>query len=317
MMKVFIITTKDARTDIFEEIKKHAEVVILDKEENDVDKYSEIIDDVDEKILGVYMPNIIEWTLPRGFLEKVKNLKGIATRSAWTDYIDKDYCRENNIPISHTPVANSQSVSEYAIWQLLCLTRKLPLQMEDGFKTFRDDEHTQTEVTGKTMGVIGLGNIGSRIAKLGEGMGMKVLYWNRSDKDVPYEYDTVENVLKRSDFVFNCLETCDETKGFLNKERLGLMKSSAYFVSVLGGAGWGVEDDDYLIEIVRKGKLAGMSAENEHKKGWKEPDTKGINVFFPGAYAWMTWEAADRMDKMFVEGVIGMLEGKKVNQVSL
>ena len=128
--------------------------------------------------------------------------------------------------------------------------------------------------SGKTMGIIGLGHIGSRIGKMGKALGMKVTYWSPKSRDKNYQYKKLDKVLEQSDFIFNCIEAYNKTKGFFNKQKLDLINKTSYFISVMGGMGWGPEDNDYLIKMANKGKLVGLAIENEHEPKYKVPAIK-------------------------------------------
>ena len=242
------------------------------------------------------------------------NLKGICTRSTWAEYINLELCKKLGVVVTNCPEVNSQSVAEYAIWQMLSVARKLPQQIDDNFKIKEDTDHEGEEIMGKTMGIIGLGTIGTRIAKMGKAMGMKVIYWSRKKKSVPFQYKSFNGVLKQADFVVNCIHGCEETKNILNKKNLRLLKPTAYYVSILGGAGWGYEDCLFLAQMVEKGKLAGFSVENEHNG--KFPTKFKGNVFIPGGYAWFTKEAREKYVKVWSESIIGIATGKVVNRVN-
>ncbi|MBD3279802.1 MAG: hypothetical protein GF390_03780, partial [Candidatus Pacebacteria bacterium] len=267
------------------------------------------VPETENVILGV-APGIIDWKLPNDFLDKIKNLKGISTLSAWVHYIDLDYCKKRNIVVTNTPAANSQSVAEYAIWMMFSLAKKLPLQVSDGFKTKTDQNHKQIEIVGKTMAVFGLGNIGSRIAKMGKGLGMNVIYWSPKTKSKDYQYKDFDDALREADFIFNCVETYEGTKDLFDQDKLSQMRKTAYFISVLGGMGWGPEDNDYLVKAVNEGKLAGFAVEAEHEAKYKVPAIKrGANIFIPGGYAYFTHEAEKLSLQKWVEAITGITKG--------
>lgn len=205
------------------------------------------------KILGIAKPKLIDWVLDSTILNKIPNIVGICTKSSWKEYIDLKYCQDNNIKVLNNVGINSRSVAEYAIFQMLALARNLPQQIKNDFneKTCITQEHT--EIENKIAGIIGLGNIGSHIAKICNGLGMKVRYWSRENRNDQYQFLKLHDLLKSSDFIFNCVETSEETRDFLDKTKLNLMKSTTYFISVLGGCGWkNVQDDYHLIEMVKK-----------------------------------------------------------------
>ena len=104
--------------------------------------------------------------------------------------------------------------------------------------------------------------------------------------------------------------------GFLNKEKLDLLKPEAFVISVISGMGWGPQDDKYLVEMVNKGRLAGFAVENEYEQAFKEPKVgKGKNVFITGNNAYYTKEAQDRSLKMWIDNIIATAKGKPVNEV--
>ncbi|MFZ2152494.1 MAG: NAD(P)-dependent oxidoreductase [Microgenomates group bacterium] len=303
-MKIYLVGPEKEYLYSVEELNKVGNVVY-------VNNLSEIFSDPDDKILGI-APGVIDWKFPLEDLKKIQNLKGICTKSSWGFYIDIEYCRQNNIHVCNVPGANSRSVAEYAFWMMLSLARKLPQQIRDSFQIHESD-NLHVEISDKKIGIIGLGKVGGHLAKMAQGFGMEVWYSGRSPKKNSYKYSPVEDLLKNCDFIFDCLENCPETQNYLNKDRLSLMKSSAYFISVMGGAGWGVEDDEFLVQMVQNNKLAGFSIENEHKGNF--PKKFDGNIFIPPAYAWKTVEAQDRTNKIFTETIVGLATGKVINVI--
>lgn len=313
-MKVFIIHDSKTCKRIKPSLSKFGEIVCLTEELGDIAKYSRIFKDNSEKILAI-SPDKISLQLPVEELSKITKLKGIALTSSWYKFLDTEYCKKNNIWITTTTGANSNSVAEYAIWMMLSLTKNLPMQICGKFKIILDEKHRCVELIGKTVGIVGLGRIGAIIAKKCTGLGLNVIYWSRNKKDVPYKYFTLSKILKESDVIFNCLEICEGTKDILTHELLNKMKSTTYYVSILGGAGWGPADDNYIVNMVKSGKLAGMAVENEDAKGYKFAECKNCNVFRPGTYAWYTKEALEKIESMWIESIIGIATSKSVHRV--
>ncbi len=313
-MKIILIERKRRLGNAQKILSPYGQVLLIDKKEKGIEKYTELLSDDEKKVLGIAPANI-DYTLPTEFLKKVKNLKGIVTKSSWARYIDLEYCKKNNIVIANSPGANSQAVAEYAIWQMLCLARKLPIQLEQKFKTNLKDKTEGTEMKGKTMGIVGLGRIGSKIADIGKGVGMKVIYWNRSKKKSSHKSVSLNTLLKTSDCIFKCVETCKETNDLLNKNNLKLLKKNVYFISVFGGIGWGGEDEYILLDMAEKGRIGGFSIENDHKKGAKVKKSYKGNVFIPAAHAWHTKETHNRYNKIWADGIIGIINDKKINRV--
>jgi phosphoglycerate dehydrogenase-like enzyme len=304
-MKIYLLGDEKEYSYSINDFKKAGDVLF-------VDNFSEIFSDPDEKILGI-APGVVKWTFELDDLKKIQNLKGICTKSSWGYYIDIEYCRQHHIPVCHLPGTNSRSVAEYAFWQMLSLAKHLPRQIEEKFVTQHDESHYQTEISYKKIGIVGLGKVGGHLADMASGFGMDVWYAGRSKKENKYTFAPIEELLKNCDFVFNCLEICPDTQNYFDKEKLSLMKPTAFFISVMGGAGWGIEDNELLVNMVADARLAGYSVENEHKGEFNIKISN--NVFIPSAYAWYTDEAHKRSEKMFTETMLGLVSGKVINEI--
>ena len=209
--------------------------------------------------------------------------------------------------MTNTPNYSTESVAEYAIWMMLSLVRKLP-KIFSGKMNLLSTHSLQEETKGKVMGVIGLGNIGNRIAEYGDRLGMKVIYFSKSDKDTFFERMTLKKLLKASDFIFPCYEINKNTKKLLDSNLLGLLKETAYFISILGDSGF---DCNYLKKRVAKGKLAGLAFESESQ--WKKK--RKSNIFTPPPVAWYTKESQKRCYDSLTETVISVCRGTAINQV--
>jgi phosphoglycerate dehydrogenase-like enzyme len=260
------------------------------------------------KILAIAMPEEIGWDCNKNLIEKLGNIKGICSKSSWIEYIDLKYCDENQISVLNNKGLNSQSVAENAIFMMFALARKLSLQMHEKFESYANTEHEHTEIFGKTAGIIGLGNVGRRIANMCKGLGMNVVYWSKASRDENFKYQPLVEVMKNSDIVFNSIETNKETENFFNKELISNMKTTSFFVSVIGGCGFKVEDNDCLINAVITGKLAGYAVENEHHKDYTLPVIPGdANIFMPGAYGYFTKEANERALENWMKNIKSLL----------
>jgi lactate dehydrogenase-like 2-hydroxyacid dehydrogenase len=179
-MKIYVLADKKTYDAIKFKINQAFSGEIFHFEEKDISKIAQLFSDSEEKVLAIE-PTLLNWSLPNEAISRISNLRGICTSSAWARFIDFDYCKEHAISITKTIGANSQSVAEYGIWMMYCLARRLPMHLQKN-----DESNYHTELYGKTLGIIGLGNIGLRIAEIGNGIGMRVQYWNRSQKESSY-----------------------------------------------------------------------------------------------------------------------------------
>ena len=152
------------------------------------------------------------------------------------------------------------------------------------------------QLTGKTVGLIGLGGIGTEMARLCAGIGMRVLAWNRTPKEAPpgVTMTGLDTLLAESDVVSLHLLLNDGTRGFLSRERLGKMRPGAILVNTARGA---IVDEAAMIEALGTGRLgaAGLDVFTEEPLPAGHPLTRLPNVVLAGHAAFRTPEATDNL----------------------
>src|SRR5699024_364918 len=185
-------------------------------------------------------------------------LKYISVAFTGYDHIDLDKCKEKNIQVSNAAGYSTHSVAEITFGLITSLLRSIvpldPITREGGTKA----GYRQNDLNGKTLGVLGTGDIGAAVVKLGLAYGCKVIAYNRSEKqdliDLGVEYKSLDDVLKESDIVTLHTPLTDETKHLINKEKLSLMKDSAFIINTAVGP---IIDNDALAEALHEGTIAG------------------------------------------------------------
>lgn len=151
------------------------------------------------------------------------------------------------------------------------------------------------ELTGKTLGLIGFGGIGAEMARLGLGVGMKVIAWNRSPKEYPgVEFLPLDDVLAKSDVVSVHLLLNDETRGMLDASCFEKMRDGVLFVNTARGA---VVDEDAMIKALESGKIghAGLDVYETEPLPGGHPITRLENVTLSAHSAFRTPEASDKL----------------------
>lgn len=191
-------------------------------------------------------------------IDAAEKLNYISIAFTGYNHIDLEKCKEKGIKVSNAAGYSTNSVAELTFGLITALLRSiLPLDAvlrEGGTKT----GYRQMDLNGKTLGILGTGDIGSAVAKLGLAYGCKVIAYNRSvnqellDKGV--EYKSLDEVLKASDIVTLHIPLTDETKNLIDKEKLALMKSSSFLINTAIGP---VVDHDALAEALHNGSIAG------------------------------------------------------------
>ena len=196
-------------------------------------------------------------------LDRAENLKGVVSYGVGVNHIDLEEASKRGIPVANCQGGNAQAVAELAVSLMLeCLrhTGEAHRYVTSGRWGAADSASLPEwmqgrELRGKTLGIIGPGNIGGRIAAIGEALGMKILVTSgRANGHPTYEWLPLEDLLSRSDIVsVNVLLTAD-TKGLLSGERLSLMKKGAVLIATSRG---GIVDEEALAGLLRSGHLAG------------------------------------------------------------
>ena len=169
-------------------------------------------------------------------------------------YVDLDAAARLGIRVRSYGGYGDQSVAEHALALMLAAGRRIAL-MDRATRAGGFEPLNGIEFAGRTLGVIGTGGIGRAMIRLGAGIGMDVLAWNRSGipEDLPCKQAPLDHLLRTADVVSLHLVLNDETRGFLDAERLGLLKRSAILVNTARGA---LIDEAALVEALQAGRLA-------------------------------------------------------------
>lgn len=155
-MKLYITYTKNSFTnEQIRNLQQVGEVIFLEKV-FELDK-APYFENNDEKIL-VVDPDWYNWDINANHLSKVKNLRAVCLSTTY-DWIDLKYCKENNIIVCNIPKYSTDSAAEYAIFLMMCLAKKFPLQLKKDYKMKYSIQMLTTEIRNKTVGIIGLGTI--------------------------------------------------------------------------------------------------------------------------------------------------------------
>ena len=244
-------------------------------------------------------PDYFDWKLPKNFFNKIKNLKFVCLTTTTASYVDEDYLNENNIKLLTIPKYSTDSVAEYLIFLMFCLAKKLPLQLKNDNRQEFTNKYLQMELTGKTVGIVGLGNIGNRVCQICDGMGMNVQYWNRTKKDAKFKSVSLERLFKNSDVIFITLANNSATRELITDELLNSMKKTAILISNTGIV---LHNDNLVRNKLKKGKLFGFGAELPYGT-YEEYDG---NVMITSEYAWFTKEATQRRIEILMKNLLSI-----------
>lgn len=167
-----------------------------------------------------------------------------------------------------------------------------------------------TEIRNKTVGIIGLGTIGSKIAAMCQALGMNVVYWNRSEKQNNYEKVDIDTIFKEADFIFPTFATNSETKKLISDDLINSMNGNA-LINVINNPRE-LYNHDLLLKRAEKEEISyAFEIYGNEKKMY---DYKG-NIMATAPYAFYTKEAIDRLVAIWVENVIGLIKDEVQNEV--
>lgn len=304
-MKIFIA---DKRTSFTDEqvslLQSKGEVTFIETPE-DWKNDQEILTQ-EEKILALD-PNVCEWNLSHEVLDKIPNIKAICVPTTRYGWVDPEYIKSKNIPLTNVPKYSTESVAEHAIFQMLSLAKKIVMVSSNNWK-LDYDKHLGQDIKGKQIGIIGLGAIGTKIAELGKGLGMNISYWSRSSKDGRFEYKELDDLLSTSDYLFIAVADNSETKNFLGNDMVDKVKKAACIISVTGNVAWNF---DYVSEKVEKGDLYGIAVDDESTYV-NSPD---VNIFVTPHMAWYTKDSVAEDYRIWVNNINSACDGYPENIV--
>ncbi len=188
------------------------------------------------------------------------SLKAVSRAGAGLDTVDLDAARELGIAVIFAPGLNAQTTAEHAIMLMLMAARRaayLDAQVKAGNWHVRND-YAGIELNGKTLGVVGLGNIGARVAWIGQALGMQVIYWSRQKRDARFAYRALDNLLREADVISLHIALSEETRGLIGARELALMKPGAILVNTARGA---LIDQRALAQALCEGRLGAFAAD--------------------------------------------------------
>ena len=252
-------------------------------------------------------------------LETAKQLKLIQTGGQDTDHLPVGWALEKGIPIANAGGANSITVAEYTILLILaCLRRLLLINQSTREGKFRGsiDDRGSHELYGKTVGVVGLGNIGRRVAKLCYSFGASIIYFERVTVPRALSADfkgrpvSLDELLSTSDIVTLHIPSLRSNRGMIGWAQLTKMKPSAYIINTSRGA---IIDQDALIRALDEKRIAGAGLDVWEPEPPKpdNPLLKMPNVVAVPHVAGLAWENVEPRFENIWRNILLVSEGKE------
>jgi len=294
--------------------------------------------DLDAEIVSVFVGSIVDKKVIKAF----PKLKFIAARSTGYDHIDISECNKRKIKVAYVPCYGERTVAEYAFALLLTISRKIFTSYHQVRETGSFDQENLRgfDLFGKTLGVVGTGNIGRNIIRIAKGFGMKVVAIDpHPDKkfaaELGFKYMSLEEVLSISDVVTLHVPYVKSTHHLINFDTIRLFKHGAVLINTSRGP---VVETEALVSALKDGTLAGAGLDVLEEEGIIKDELSFITSGHPEEYnlrtvlanhilidlpnvivtphnAFNTTDALARILNTTFESIVSFVQGKPVNLV--
>ena len=241
-------------------------------------------------------------------------LRMVSIWGTGTDNIDLPAAAKHGVTITNTPAVAAISIAEHALGLLLAVARKIP-QTDALVRAGQWPRGGYSQMHGKTLGVIGLGAIGRQFARIVAGIGMRVIAWTmHPNPALGFPLVSLDELLSGADVVSLHLRLSDQTRGFLGRRELAMMKPGAIFINTARGP---IVEEGALLEALRERRIAGAGLDVFETEPLPQghPLVSLDNVVLSPHAAGITPEALEAGLRLSVENVWRFLEGSPQNVV--
>ena len=246
-------------------------------------------------------------------------LKIVSNYAVGFDNINIEEATAKGVVVTNTPSEEvNESVAEHTWSLILALANRIVEADESvrrgAYKGWEPDAFLGTTLIGKTLGIVGLGRIGSMVARRAKGWNMTVLYNKRTkdeeaEKALGVEFVELDDLLSRSDFVSLHVPLTEETRHMVNKDSLAKFKKGSFLINTARGP---VVEEHDLVEALKSGHLAGAALDVFDNEPDIDPELIGMeNVILTPHIGSATHEARDKMGEQAVGAILNTLSGKK------
>ncbi|RKK03265.1 hydroxyacid dehydrogenase [Pseudoroseomonas wenyumeiae] len=258
---------------------------------------------------------VVRRKLPDDLSARAPRLLAAVRQGVGVDMIPVENCTAHGVLVANVPGANADSVAEFAIGQMLAIARRVDTMhaelLAKGWATARARSDQAFELRGRTLGIVGMGAIGTRLAEITrDGFRMRVLGHRRGMNAMPagVERADLDALFAESDFIALACPLTPETRGLASAARIGRMKPTAWLLNVARGP---VVDGPALVESLRAGRIGGAALDvyDEQPLAADHPLRDLPNVILTPHAAGLSSEAVERMSTGAAEEVVRILAG--------
>jgi D-3-phosphoglycerate dehydrogenase len=310
-MKIVIVDHIYLEKEHIEKLRSMGELEVFEEPPKTPDELKERIKSADIVIVG--------WSdLTKNIINSAKKIKMISIWATTCHYADLKAAKERRIVVTHVPSYATEAVAEHVFALLLAAIRRLPSA----------DKHVRrgdfdwrpfggSELAGKTLGIIGTGAIGCRVAEIAKAFKMQILGYDKypnlkKAEEIRMKYVDLYTLLKESDFITLHVTLTSETEGLIGKKEIAVMKKGAVIINTSQGK---VIDEKALVDALKSSKLscAGLDVFEEEPPEKGNPLFRLDNVILSPHIGFHTVEAAKRCTDICVDNVAKFLEGHPQN----
>lgn len=252
-------------------------------------------------------------------LERAPHLRMIANFGVGYDNIDVRAATERRIPVSNTPGVLTDTTADLAFALILGCARRIVegdgYTREGKFQFWAPFHFLGRDVSGKTLGIVGLGGIGKAVARRAKGFGMQVLYHNRKrigaseERELAVTYSDLDSLLARSDFLSLHVPLTEGTRHLIGGRELGMMKRTAFLINTSRGP---VVDEAALLRALREGRIAGAGLDVYENEPYVCPGLEKLeNAILLPHMGSATIESRTRMAYKAAENLLKGLKGER------
>ncbi|MEN8253327.1 MAG: NAD(P)-dependent oxidoreductase [Patescibacteria group bacterium] len=261
----------------------------------------------------------VKHKVDKDLLNRYSNIKFVACSFTGFDQVDLNLCRERNIAVFNVPAYSTNSVAELTISLAISLLRQIPEVMPVARSGDWSALTAGIELFGKTIGIVGTGEIGLRVAELFNAFGCKLIAWSKTKRqefvDLDGKYlDTLEELCQQADVITVHVPLNEQTKNLINKKHFELMKPLAYLVNTARGP---IVNQVDLTQALNEKQIAGAAIDVYDQEPLPKDDllTKASNSLLTPHIAYKTKEALQRKAQITVDGIRAFVDGKRLNRI--
>ncbi len=248
-------------------------------------------------------------------IESFPQLRIIARCGVGLDNVDIDAASKHGVMVLNLPGSNADTVAEHTMGLMLTLQRHIfhSIQaVKEGRWEYRN-QYWGDEVRGKVLGILGLGNIGSKVARLAYAFGAEIQYWSQTAKTSDFLYKELEHLCASSDILSIHLPLTKETRNLINDERLKMMKRNCLVINTSRAA---IVEEAALIDALSNNIIGGYAADVlwEEPPASDHPLVKMDNVLITPHSAGLTSRTYQQMCLLSVGNVINVLSGRTIDE---